>query len=47
MGYMWKIGNGKRVRFWEDNWVGNSSLAIQYWKLYRVVNEKNMSVASL
>lgn len=33
--------------FWEDNWVGNSSLPIQYWKLYRFVNAKNKSVASL
>jgi len=41
------IGNGRRVRFWEDNWLGSSSLAIQYWKLYRHVNEKNSSVASL
>jgi hypothetical protein len=47
MGYKWKIGNGRKVRFWEDNWVGNSSLSIQYSKLYRFVNEKNKSVASL
>jgi hypothetical protein len=47
MGYRWVIGNGEKVRFWEDNWLGTSSLAIQYWKLYRWVNEKNKSVASL
>lgn len=28
MGVTWKIGNGKRVRFWEDHWIGNFSLAI-------------------
>jgi len=28
MGYRWQIGNGKRVKFWEDNWLGSSSLAI-------------------
>jgi hypothetical protein len=32
MGYRWKIGNGKRVRFWEDLWFGSCSLAIQYWR---------------
>ena len=32
--------NGEKVRFWEDNWLGTSSLAIQYWKLYRFVNGK-------
>jgi hypothetical protein len=46
LGYIWVIGNGERIRFWEDNWLGSSSLAIQYWKLYRYVNEKN-TVASL
>ena len=30
MGYRWHIGNGKKVRFWEDNWLGSSSLAIQF-----------------
>lgn len=47
MGYCWNIGNGSRVRFWEDNWLGSTSLAIQFWKLYRIVNEKNMSVADI
>lgn len=28
MGFKWHIGNGKKVRFWEDNWLGSTSLAI-------------------
>ena len=28
MGYSWKIGDGKSVRFREDRWFGNSSLAM-------------------
>ncbi|WVZ69867.1 hypothetical protein U9M48_018590 [Paspalum notatum var. saurae] len=47
MGYRWRIGNGKRVKFWEDNWLGTSSLAIQFWNLYVLVNEKSKSVAEL
>lgn len=47
MGYRWKIGNGKKVRFWEDTWLGNSSMAIQYWDLYIIVNEKNKTVHDL
>jgi len=47
MGYKWVTGNGEKVRFWEDYWLGTSSLAIQYWKLYRFVNESNKSVANL
>lgn len=44
MGYRWKIGDGRMIKFWEDNWLGNSSLAIQYWDLYVLVNEKNKTV---
>jgi hypothetical protein len=47
MGYRWKIGNGRRIRSWEDNWLGSSSLAIQFWPLYRILNEKNKSIAEL
>jgi hypothetical protein len=47
MGYRWKIGNGKKIRLWEDNWLGSSSLAIQFWPLYRIVNEKGKTIADL
>jgi len=47
MGFRWQIGNGKLVKFWKDNWLGNSSLAIQYWKLYQIVNEKAGTVFDL
>ena len=47
VGFHWKIGNGQRVRFWEDNWLGTSSLAIQFWRLYEIVNEKIGTVCDL
>jgi hypothetical protein len=34
MGYRWKYGNGWRIRFWEDQWLGTCSLAIQFWVIY-------------
>jgi len=43
-GYCWNIGNGRRVRFWEDQWFGSSSLAVQYWPLYIICNEKRITV---
>jgi hypothetical protein len=47
MGYKWKVGNGRKIRLWEDNWLGSSSLAIQFWPLYRIVNEKGKTIAEL
>jgi hypothetical protein len=46
-GYKWKVGNGMKIRLWEDNWLGSSSLAIQFWPLYRIVNEKGKTLAEL
>lgn len=45
LGYKWQVGNGNNISFWEDHWFGNSNLAIQYWPLYMIVNEKNISIA--
>jgi hypothetical protein len=28
MGYRWKVGDGSKVRFWDDMWIGSTSLAI-------------------
>jgi hypothetical protein len=45
MGYRWKVGNDRKIRLCEDNWLGSSSLlAIQFWPLYRILNEKNKSI---
>ena len=44
--YRWKVGNGK-LKFWEDNRLGSSSLAIQFWDLYEIVNEKNGTIHDL
>jgi hypothetical protein len=37
----------KKVKFWEDNSLGTSSLAIQFWDLYVILNEKNRTVFDL
>jgi hypothetical protein len=47
MHYRWKVGNGERIRFWEDIWLGSSSLAIQCWKVYSIANEQNDTIAQL
>jgi hypothetical protein len=47
MGFRWHLGNGSKIRFCEDVWIGNSSLAIQFWEVYCIINEHNKSIAEL
>jgi hypothetical protein len=47
MGCQWKVGDGKKVKFWEDHWFGSYSLAIQYWKVHFLINEQNKTIAEL
>ena len=47
MGYQWKIGNGKKVKFWCDHWFGETSLAVQFWDLYILCNEQNATVSEV
>lgn len=37
----------EKIRFWEDNWLGSSSLAIQFWPIYRIVHEKGKTIADV
>jgi hypothetical protein len=47
MGYQWKVGDGRNIKFWEDRWFGSCSLAIQYLEVYFLVNEQNKTIADL
>ena len=40
MGVRWVIGNGGKIRFWEDQWLCNTCLAILFRALY-VINEQH------
>jgi hypothetical protein len=44
MRYSWKVGNGRKVRFWKDQWFGRCSLAIQFWGLYSIINEHGRNI---
>jgi hypothetical protein len=46
-GYRWLPGDGKRIRFWEDTWFGTASLAVQFWNLYCICNEKTKTLAEV
>jgi hypothetical protein len=41
------VGNGSDTRFWEDIWLGDTSLAQQYPALYNIVQRKNVLVATV
>ncbi|RVW16749.1 hypothetical protein CK203_076445 [Vitis vinifera] len=41
------VGNGERIRFWEDLWWGNQSLCSQFANLYRVISVKNLTVSNV
>jgi hypothetical protein len=44
-GYRWKVGDGRKIMFWEDTWFGTSPLAIPFFELYVVCNEQNKTIA--
>ncbi|PNT64196.1 hypothetical protein BRADI_4g25858v3, partial [Brachypodium distachyon] len=39
-----KIGNGKRTRFWKDQWLGPSSLQHRYPRLYCISMNQDINV---
>ena len=39
------LGDGKRIRFWEDSWCGWSPLCRVFPKLYKIVDAKGAMVA--
>ncbi|KAJ9685133.1 hypothetical protein PVL29_017245 [Vitis rotundifolia] len=41
------VGNGERIRFWEDLWWGNQPLGVRYPRLLRVVTDKNIPISSI
>ncbi|KAJ9671310.1 hypothetical protein PVL29_025144 [Vitis rotundifolia] len=41
------VGNGERIRFWEDLWWGDQPLGSQFPRLFRVVLDKNVPISSI
>nr|GEY27140.1 RNA-directed DNA polymerase, eukaryota, reverse transcriptase zinc-binding domain protein [Tanacetum cinerariifolium] len=39
-----KVGNDNNTIFWEDNWIGGTSLKLRYPRLYTLENEKMIPV---
>lgn len=47
IGIMWLVGDGRKIRFWEDHWLGNSSLAIQFWPLYVICEQQGKTISQV
>src|SRR3954468_11236025 len=41
------VGNGNGTRSWEDTWLGDTPLAVQYTSLYNIVQRKEDYVATV
>jgi len=41
----WVLGNGNKIRFWEDNWTGGGPLMIKYPRLYSITVLKTCTMA--
>ena len=41
------VGDGNDTRFWEDTWLGETPLALQYPTLYRIVHRRDALVATI
>ena len=44
-GFRWKVGNGKKIRIWEDTWFGSSPLAVVFWDIYTLSNNQGITIA--
>jgi hypothetical protein len=45
MGFQCHVGNGRKIKFWKDQRFGTSNFAIQYWDVYVLAQEQNISIA--
>jgi hypothetical protein len=42
-----KLQDGKQIRFWEDKWLGDNTLKVQYPNLYNIVWKKSAIVTKI
>jgi hypothetical protein len=40
-----QLQDGKEIRFWEDTWLGDTTLKVQYPNLFNIVRQKSAIVA--
>ena len=45
--FRWNLGNGNKVSFWDDTWVGDSSLKTQFWEVYEICQQQHCVVSQV
>jgi hypothetical protein len=45
--YQWLVGDGRNIKFWEDQWFGGTSLTIHFWELYVICNEQRKTISDI
>ena len=43
--FLWKIGDGEGICFWEDNWVGGGALKCVFPRLFSLSTSKASKLA--
>jgi len=43
----WKVGNGDKIMFWEDTWLGNNKLKFMFPRLYTIYLEQGKMVGEV
>ena len=39
------VGNGEKIKLWEELWLGDQPLCAQYLDLYRVIPSRNLTIS--
>jgi hypothetical protein len=42
-----QLQDEKEIRFWEDTWLGDTALKVQYPNLFNIVRQKSATVAEV
>ena len=46
-GTSWSLGNGTKIKFWQDVWIDNCPFKIRFHRLFRISRQQEWSVADM
>ena len=45
--YRWIPGDGRKISFWHDTWVGDFSLKTRFWDMFVICQQQDASLAQV